>query len=81
MEEQSAKKQAETNSPVLQAETVMHSTMMANEIKDFIEIERIQEELRVVLEDLKKKQLNECHVHEAVESVCCLCKKKSKNLA
>ena len=48
------KKQAKTNSPVLQAETFMHSTMMTNEIKDFIEIERIQEELRAVLEDLKK---------------------------
>ena len=32
MEEQSAKKQAEPNSPALQAETVIHSTMTANEI-------------------------------------------------
>lgn len=80
MEEQSAKKQAEPNSPVLQAETVTHSTMTANEIKDFIEKERSQEELGAVLEDLKK-QLDECPVHEAVEGVCCLCKKKSKNLA
>ena len=79
-EEQSSKKQAEVNFLENQIEKSMHSTMIASEIKDFIDKERNQEKLTAVLEDLKK-QIHEFPIHEVVEGVCVFCKKKSKNLA